>query len=143
MKTRRGGLLLALALLTAACGGYGSSGSATSSGTGASAVRPTSTGALEILAPKNGSSVTDPVTLRVKLTGAKLVPATTTNVVPDEGHLHVSLDGNLISMTSGLEEKLPAGLAPGTHVLQVEFVASDHAPFDPRVIASSSFKVSG
>lgn len=142
MKTRRGVLLLALALLTAACGGSGSSGG-TTSGTGAPAARPASTGSLEILAPKNGSSVTDPVTLRVKLTGAKLVPATTTNVVPDEGHLHVSLDGNLISMTSGLEQELPKGLAPGTHVLQVEFVASDHAPFDPRVIASSSFKVSG
>ena len=140
MKTRRGVILLSLALLTGACAGSGSSGLG-STGTGAPADRPASTGTLEILAPKNGSSVTDPVTLRVKLTGAKLVPTTTTNVVPDEGHLHVSLDGNLISMSSGPEQELPPGLAPGTHVLQVEFVASDHAPFDPRVIAAVAFEV--
>jgi hypothetical protein len=142
MRRRRGLLLLALVVVAAACGGSGSSSSG-STATGASTARPASTGTLEIVEPKNGSSVTDPVTLRVSLTGAKLVAASTTNVVPDEGHLHVSLDGNLISMTSGLEQELPAGLAPGTHVIQVEFVASDHAPFDPRVIASSSFKVSG
>jgi hypothetical protein len=130
-------VVVTLVLLAAACGGSGSTGSST----GAAASRPASTGTLEIVSPRNGSSVTDPVTLRVTLEGAKLVPTTTTNVVPDEGHLHVTLDGTLISMTSGLRQQLPS-LARGTHVLQVEFVASDHAPFDPRVIASSSFEVS-
>ena len=27
------------------------------------------------------------------------------------------------------------------HILKVEFVANDHAPFDPRVIAEASFEV--
>ena len=136
MRSRFRLLLLALTLLAGACGGSGSSAP------GASTARPASTGTLEIVAPENGSSVADPVTLRVTLEGAKLVPTTTTVVVPNEGHLHVTLDGKLISMTSGLRQQLPS-LVPGTHVLQVEFVASDHAPFDPRVIASSSFEVSG
>jgi hypothetical protein len=140
MKSRLVVLLLTLALVAGACGGSGSTDPGGSGSTATGGPRPTSTGTLEIASPKNGASVTDPVTLRVKLQGAKLVPTTTTDVVPDEGHLHVSLDGTLISMTSGLEQELPT-LAPGTHILQVEFVASDHAPFDPRVIASASFEV--
>jgi hypothetical protein len=139
MKPRFRVLLITFALLAGACGGSGSTGPG-STGTGSATDRPTSTGKLEIVAPENGASLTDPVTLRVRLEGAKLVPTTTTNVVPDEGHLHVTLDGTLISMTSGLSQELPS-LTPGTHILQVEFVASDHAPFDPRVIASSSFEV--
>ena len=131
-------LFFVLALLAGACGGSGS----TDTGTGAPTSRPSSTGILEIAAPESGSSVTDPVTIRVTLEGAKLVPTTTTEVVPDEGHLHVTLDGKLISMTSGLRQQLPS-LAPGTHVLQVEFVAADHAPFDPRVLTQAAFQVAG
>lgn len=131
---RRPAALAVLLLFLAACGGDGSAGPS------APASRPASTGTLAILSPKNGATVNDPVELRVSLTGAKLVPTTTTTVVPDQGHLHVSVDGSLITMTSGLKQALPK-LSPGTHVVQVEFVASDHAPFDPRVIASSSFEV--
>ena len=50
------------------------------------------------------------------------------------------LDDQLISMTSHLESVLP-DLAPGMHLLKIEFVANDHAPFDPRVIAAVSFEV--
>jgi hypothetical protein len=131
---RRPAALAVLLLFLAACGGDGSAGPS------APTSRPASTGTLAILSPKNGAAVNDPVELRVSLTGAKLVPTTTTTVVPDQGHLHVSVDGSLITMTSGLKQALPK-LSPGTHVVQVEFVASDHAPFDPRVIASSSFEV--
>ena len=80
------------------------------------------------------------VDLRVKLRGAKLVPVTTTDIVPDEGHLHVLLDDTLISMTEGLEQTIP-GVAPGEHRITVEFVASDHAPFDPRVVSVVAFEV--
>ena len=80
------------------------------------------------------------VDLRVKLQGAKLVPATTTHIVPDEGHLHVILDDTLISMTQGLEQTIP-DVPPGKHRITVEFVASDHAPFDPRVVSVVAFEV--
>jgi hypothetical protein len=30
---------------------------------------------------------------------------------------------------------------PGSHHLQAEFVAVDHGPFDPRVLASVAFRV--
>jgi hypothetical protein len=36
---------------------------------------------------------------------------------------------------------LLSNLTPGQHLLKVEFVASDHAPFDPRVIAAVAFEV--
>ena len=82
------------------------------------------------------------ITLKVQLTGARIVAVTSTTLAPNRGHLHVILDNQLVSMTSGTTTTLP-GVGPGTHLLKVEFVASDHAPFDPRVIAATSFTVKG
>ncbi len=45
-------------------------------------------------------------------------------------------------MTSGTSQLL-ADLTPGEHLIQVEFVANDHAPFDPRVLAAVTFEVKG
>src|SRR5262245_2891306 len=124
-----------MVLLLTSCGGddeaAGESGSTRD--------RPSSTAKLSIVEPKvdqvvRGSSVD----LKVSLKDAKLVPATTTDIVPDEGHLHVLLDDQLISMTQGLEQTI-RDVTPGPHRIQVEFVASDHAPFDPRVVAVVAF----
>ena len=71
-----------------------------------------------------------------------IATSASTELVPDEGHLHVVLDDQLISMTSDLESVIP-DVAPGMHLLKIEFVANDHAPFDPRVIAAVSFEVTG
>jgi hypothetical protein len=43
-------------------------------------------------------------------------------------------------MNFGLTDDVP-NVTPGPHVLQVELVASDHLPFDPRVIAQTTFEV--
>jgi len=80
------------------------------------------------------------VQLEVSLKGAKVVHAISTDIVPGEGHLHVSLDDQVITMMGDLEQ-LIADLTLGQHLLKVEFVASDHAPFDPRVIAAVAFEV--
>jgi hypothetical protein len=134
--------LVAVGLLLAACGGTGAGDTGEASGPTASTQdRPTSTAKLSIVEPKvdqvvHGSSVD----LKVRLRDAKLVPATTIDIVPDEGHLHVLLDDRLISMTEGLEQTIP-DVTPGPHRIQVEFVASDHAPFDPRVVAVVAFEV--
>ena len=50
---------------------------------------------------------------------------------------HLYLDGALVSMT-GLETRITA--PPGVHTLEAEFVAVDHAPFQPRVRASVTFR---
>jgi hypothetical protein len=78
--------------------------------------------------------------LRVSLAEATLTAVTSQDISPDEGHLHVSVDGRLISMTSGLRQTLPH-LDPGRHLIQVEFVAADHLPFDPRVLTRAVFEV--
>jgi ABC-type glycerol-3-phosphate transport system substrate-binding protein len=128
------------AAILAACGG-GGNGSGSSSPTSSPIARPTSTAQLTVLSPGNGEVVRgSKVDLRVELEGARLVPQTTTNIQPDEGHLHVLLDDELISMTEGTEQEIP-DVTAGMHRLTVEFVASDHAPFDPRVVAVVAFEV--
>jgi Family of unknown function (DUF6130) len=106
-----------------------------------SADRPPSPAKLTIISPKNGQVVHGTtVEMNVSLKEAKIVPATSSTIVPDEGHLHVILDDQLISMTGDTTQVL-SNLTPGQHLLKVEFVASDHAPFDPRVIAAVAFEV--
>ncbi|HEX8929426.1 MAG TPA: hypothetical protein VGA45_10965 [Actinomycetota bacterium] len=124
-------------------GGQSGSGQASATTAGNTADRPASTGKLAIESPRNGQVVKGSnLMLKVDLTGAKVVPATTTKITPNQGHLHVTLDGKLISMNYGLSEKLPK-MNLGTHLVQVEFVASDHLPFDPRVITQAAFQVNG
>ncbi|MEX0985451.1 MAG: DUF6130 family protein [Actinomycetota bacterium] len=108
--------------------------------------RPSSTARLKIAEPRAGEVVVDDIfALRIDLSNASLTDESTTDLRPDVGHLHVMLDGRLLTMTSGTEQELDASaLAPGPHTLEVEFVAADHAPFDPRVTASVTFeKASG
>ena len=134
-------LIVATAFFLAACGSSDDGGSGATGATAPSSDRPSSTAKLAIVLPKVGEVVHGSnVDLRVKLQDAKLVPATTTHIVPDEGHLHVILDDTLISMTQGLEQTIP-DVAPGEHRIMVEFVASDHAPFDPRVVSVVAFEV--
>jgi hypothetical protein len=78
------------------------------------------------------------------LTGGQITDVTTTKLTPDTGHIHLSVDGTLVSMTYGLVQIVPLnGLAPGSHTLLAEFVAADHAPFSPRVEASINFQIPG
>ena len=140
---------LALAALVAAGCSSGNSSSGQGNGTQTSttaattADRPSSPAKLTIVLPHNGQTVKGKgLELELALKNAKVVAATTTKIRPDQGHVHVLLDGKLISMNYGLSQKLP-DMPAGTHVLQVEFVASDHLPFDPRVLNQAAFQVSG
>jgi hypothetical protein len=116
----------------AASDGAGASSSSASGG------RPSSPAVVAIISPKAGQSVTGKtVHVVISLTGAQIVSATTTNIRPDQGHVHLYVDNALVSMNYGLEQDLP--VSPGTYVLKAEFVAADHAPFDPRVISPDVF----
>jgi hypothetical protein len=127
---------LGVALITAAC-----SGSGTDADSPTALARPSSTGHLTIVSPTDGEVITSSdVPVRVKLTGAQVVPASTTNITHDQGHLHLTLDGAIVTMNFGLTDEL-TGVTPGIHTLQVEFVASDHLPFDPRLIEQVTFEV--
>ena len=143
---RRSLLIVGVMFALSACGSGDATPQSTSSPTPiptptVSADRPASPAKLAIISPKNGQVVHGTtVQMKVSLKDAKIVPATSANIVPDEGHLHVILDDQLISMT-GDATQLLSNLTPGQHLLKVEFVASDHAPFDPRVIAAVAFEV--
>jgi hypothetical protein len=136
--------LLAIAILglgLAACSGGHSGGSDAPATTVAAAPRPSSPAKLVITTPKNGQTVRqERPELRLELDGGKIVSQTTTRIQGDEGHIHLHVDGKLVDMNYGLRQRLPA-LPPGQHVVQVEFVAADHAPFEPRILTQAAFEV--
>jgi hypothetical protein len=112
-----------------------------------SGVRPASTATLAIVEPSPGQAVAaDDTQINVVMTldGGRILDSATTTLTPDTGHIHLSLDGTLVSMTYGLVQLVDIrGLSPGEHTLEAEFVAADHGPFDPRVIARTTFTISG
>lgn len=122
-------LLAALAVVLASC--------APSATPSPSITRPSSPAVITIDQPTAGETVSGTtVHVLLSLTGARIVSQTTTNIRPDEGHVHLYVDNVLVSMNYGLEQDLP--VHPGTYVLKAEFVAADHAPFNPRVMSAQT-----
>ena len=113
-----------------ACGG--------SSSSSAGGARPHSDARLAIVSPTVNGVVHDTVELKLQLTGGEVVGPTNDPLVGNRGHIHVSLDGKLVSMTYGLDQRIP-GVTPGQHTVQAEFVATDHRPYANRVIAAVVF----
>jgi hypothetical protein len=147
MRTKRiliVGVVSALALTAPACASGstatdgGTSGGAST--TSAPSPRPSSTAHLRILSPTNGETSPPTVHVRLALTGARIVQTTSTNLRPDEGHIHLYLDGQIVSMNYQLANVIP-NVPPGQHVIRAEFVATDHAPFEPRVFVQVVFEV--
>lgn len=127
-----------LVILLAACGGNNAGSPASSSGAppGSSSIgRPSSPAVVKIVEPTPNQTVSGTtVHVVLSLENAKIVQATTTNLKPDEGHVHLYVNNVLVSMNYGLTQDLP--VHAGTYALKAEFVASDHAPFSPRVWSS-------
>ena len=127
--------LAAVALAVAACSTPAATGPGVTLTPVASATlgpRPSSPATVSIVEPADGATVVGTnAHVVLKLDGARIVSATSTNIRPDEGHVHLYLNGQLVSMNYGLEQDVP--VTPGTYVLRAEFVAADHAPFNPRV----------
>jgi hypothetical protein len=141
-RTRTAVLLAVAGLglaLTACSGGNSGGPDAPATTTAVAAARPSSPAKLIITRPKNGQTVRQQrPELHLELDGGKIVSQTTTRVQGDEGHIHLHVDGKLVAMNYGLRQRLPA-LPPGQHVVQVEFVAADHAPFEPRILTQAAF----
>jgi hypothetical protein len=122
-------------LLLAACGPR-----AQNTPTRPASQRPRSTATLRILNPPPGATVKGKtLDVRLQLTDATITPETSTNLKPDRGHIRLYLDGRVVSMTYGLDQTVQ--VTPGDHLLQAEFVATDHFPFNPRVVTSATFTV--
>ncbi len=103
-------------------------------------VRPRSTATLTILSPVPGAVIKGTALhVQFRLVGGEVVPQTSTHLTPDKGHIHLSIDGKVVSMTYGLDQDVQ--VTKGPHLLQGEFVATDHFPFNPRVVSVATFTV--
>ncbi|HET9443567.1 MAG TPA: hypothetical protein VFO65_09600 [Acidimicrobiales bacterium] len=104
--------------------------------------RPVTPARIQIVSPTPNQETGSDVTVQVKLIGAKEVPQTQVSgeIKPDEGHIHVSLDGAVVAMAYE-DSQVLKGLTPGRHSVQVDFVAVDHAAFRNRVTAAVVFNV--
>jgi hypothetical protein len=111
----------------------------------ATGLRPSSTATLRFLAPRPGAKDSgDDMTVRLDLQGATITPLTTTSITPDTGHIHLSLDGALISMSGDTLQVIDLrNVTPGQHTLTADFVAADHLPFDPPVTTQVTFNRTG
>jgi len=131
-------LTVGLALTSLIFGGCGGQTATAPSSAPASQARPKSTAAVAITAPVPGAEVpAGMVHVRIRLTGGVIIPQTSTQLSPDKGHIHVILDGKVVSMAYGVEQDVE--VSAGLHLLQAEFVATDHFPFNPRVISAVTF----
>jgi hypothetical protein len=123
-------LIAALAVGTGAFA-FGGSSSSTSSGTA-----PAPDGVeVQITAPDDGSSVPAgrPLTVEADINGGRLTTATESDD-PTQGHLHVFVDDELISMPTRPAQEVE--LEAGDHTIVVEFTTADHRSFEPRILDS-------
>jgi hypothetical protein len=140
-RSTRFGLLAVLTLFTFA--GFTFAGCGGGSGNAAApAARPSTSATLQIVAPGPNQRTGAAVDVALRLDGAHLAPAGQVGGIlrPDQGHIHLSVDGQLVAMPGRLDARLPV-LTAGSHTLEAEFVASDHLPFSNRVVAAVTFAV--
>lgn len=99
-----------------------------------------------IISPKNGETVTSPVTVKFGIKGMTLAPAGTKD--PNTGHHHLLIDTDA---PADLSQPLPAtdkivhfgkaqtettvNLPPGKHTLQLLLGDANHIPHNPAVMS--------
>jgi hypothetical protein len=125
-------LAIALAGCSSAASGSGLPATSGSGGASPAGSRLSSPAVVTIVQPTPNEVITgSTVHVVLAVANATIVAATTTAVRPDQGHVHLYVDNVLVSMNYGLTQDIT--VKPGTWELKAEFVASDHAPFNPRV----------
>ncbi|HEX6263576.1 MAG TPA: hypothetical protein VF097_12090 [Actinomycetota bacterium] len=138
---------LAAAMVLAACTGSGTEETPTPDAAETTAERPSSPAELTIVEPQPGAVYPpDDVPVRLELENAEILEEVSTDLRGDQGHIHLVLDGETVTLLGGLDENLAelaegGQLEPGMHILEAEFVAADHGFFLPRVITTVTFQV--
>jgi hypothetical protein len=107
--------------------------------------RPSSTATLSFVEPTPGETPPgDELDVVLDLQGGRIIDRASETLTPDTGHIHLILDGTLVSMTYGVVQAVDLrGLDPGEHTLEAEYVAADHGPFDPDVTTTVRFMTGG
>lgn len=101
--------------------------------------RLSSTAKISIVEPLPGAKISGTeVVVKIALDGGTVLPQASRNLKADEGHIHLKLDGEIITLLGGLEQTV--SVTPGPHVIEAEFAASDHGPFNPRVVTTVAFE---
>lgn len=102
--------------------------------------RPATEASVEIVKPtQNATLDSSDVELEIDLQGGRIGSLASVVNRPGEGHLHISIDGQLATMDGAPQQVIQVD--PGRHELEVEFVANDHAPFCKRVSDRVRFTV--
>ena len=142
-------LVIVLLVCMTACGSAAADGGPTGSGTAAPTPYPTPVGGLghrpstpvkiTLLAPASGEVVHGTtLVVKVSITGGVVTTATTSDITPTKGHVHLYLNNQLILMSYTLSQ--PISVKPGLeYSMYAEFVAQDHYPFEPRDVTPTIF----
>lgn len=142
-------LVIVLLVCMTACGSAAADGGPTGSGTAAPTPYPTPVGGLghrpstpvkiTLLSPTSGDVVHGTtLVVKVSITGGVVTTATTSDITPTKGHVHLYLNNQLIFMSYTLSQ--PITVKPGLeYSMYAEFVAQDHFPFEPRDVTPTIF----
>jgi hypothetical protein len=103
-------------------------------------VRPSTAATLEVVSPSQRQHFrSNAVPLRVNVKGGGLAAAGVNKLEPGKGHLQVSVDRIVVTRASNPVQVVQ--LPDGEHTIAVEYVASDHLPYCPRVAVTRTVKV--
>lgn len=137
---KRLAVMVAAITLLAACGSAGTATPTTQPSTaGGLASRPSSPAHIWFITPTANETVNGGVLhVDIGISGAQLTTSTSTHITPTLGHIHLYTNNSLTYMNYKPTLDLP--VEPGiTYAIYAEFVATDHFPFNPRVITPTIF----
>jgi hypothetical protein len=98
-----------------------------------------------IIAPKDGATVSSPVTVKFGLKGMGVAPAGT--AMENTGHHHLIIDADLPPMDAPVpadanhvhfgkgQTETTVDLKPGKHTLQLLLADQSHIPHDPPIVS--------
>jgi hypothetical protein len=124
-------VVLLVGALAVGAGSFAVGGSDEHTGTEGTTAAPEGLG-VTITSPADGDTVPagEPVVVEVEVTGGELT-SDTESEDPTQGHLHIFVDGSVISMPSTTTNEVE--LEPGDRTIAVEFTTADHRSFEPPI----------